>query len=48
VLGFAGGDVHQDNVVYRRPLERSARALLRAAREGRELGPTKGNLRRRP
>ena len=33
VLGFAGGDVHQDNVAYRRPLERSARALLR------EIGP---------
>jgi hypothetical protein len=30
---FAGGDVHQDNSSYRRPLERSARALLR------EIGP---------
>ena len=26
---FAGGDVHQDNAAYRRPLERSARALAR-------------------
>ena len=30
---FADGDVHQDNAAYRRPLERSARALLR------EIGP---------
>jgi hypothetical protein len=30
---FAEGDVHQDNVGYRRPLERSARALVR------EIGP---------
>jgi hypothetical protein len=27
VLAFAGGDVHQDNAAYRRPLERSATAL---------------------
>ena len=33
VLGFAGEDVHQDNAAYRRPLERSARALAR------EIGP---------
>lgn len=33
VCAFAEGDVHQDNAAYRRPLERSARALLR------ELGP---------
>jgi len=26
---FAGGDVHQDNAAYRRPLEKSAQALLR-------------------
>src|SRR5207245_1222731 len=30
---FADGDVHQDNASYRRPLERSARALAR------EIGP---------
>jgi hypothetical protein len=30
---FAEGDVHQDNINYRRPLERSARALRR------EIGP---------
>jgi len=30
---FADGDVHQDNAAYRRPLERSARALQR------EIGP---------
>lgn len=30
VRAFAGADVHQDNVRYRRPLERSARALKRA------------------
>jgi hypothetical protein len=30
---FASGDVHQDNAAYRRPLERSALALLR------EIGP---------
>jgi hypothetical protein len=30
---FADGDIHQDNAKYRRPLERSARALLR------EIGP---------
>jgi len=29
LLGFADGDVHQDNAAYRRPLERSARALAR-------------------
>ena len=28
VRAFATGDVHQDNVGYRRPLEKSARALL--------------------
>ena len=28
VRAFADGDVHQDNAEYRRPLERSARALL--------------------
>jgi hypothetical protein len=33
VRKFAAGDVHQDNAGYRRPLERSARALLR------EIGP---------
>ena len=33
VLAFAEGDVHQDNDGYRRPLEQSARALLR------EIGP---------
>jgi hypothetical protein len=33
VRGFAGADVHQDNDAYRRPLERSARALAG------ELGP---------
>jgi hypothetical protein len=33
ILAFAGGDVHQDNAAYRRPLERSARALAR------EVGP---------
>ena len=33
VLAFAADDVHQDNAGYRRPLERSARALLR------EIGP---------
>jgi hypothetical protein len=30
---FAGSDVHPDNSAYRRPLEQSARALLR------EIGP---------
>jgi len=29
IRAFADGDVHQDNAAYRRPLERSARALLR-------------------
>ena len=29
VRAFADGDVHQDNVDYRRPLEKSARTLLR-------------------
>lgn len=29
VRAFAEGDVHQDNAAYRRPLERSAKALLR-------------------
>jgi hypothetical protein len=33
VVSFAEGDVHQDNAAYRRPLERSAKALAR------ELGP---------
>ena len=33
VRAFAEGDVHQDNAGYRRPLEQSARALLR------EIGP---------
>jgi hypothetical protein len=33
IRAFADGDVHQDNAGYRRPLERSARALLR------EIGP---------
>jgi len=33
VVRFAGGNVHQDNAAYRRPLERSARALAR------EIGP---------
>jgi hypothetical protein len=33
VAAFADEDVHQDNAGYRRPLERSARALLR------EVGP---------
>lgn len=33
LLAFAEGDVHQDNAGYRRPLERSARALAR------EIGP---------
>jgi hypothetical protein len=33
LLAFAGGDVHQHNDAYRRPLEKSARALLR------EIGP---------
>lgn len=33
VSAFAAGDVHQDNASYRRPLEKSARALLR------EIGP---------
>ena len=33
VIRFAGGNVHQDNAKYRRPLERSARALAR------EVGP---------
>jgi hypothetical protein len=33
VVRFAGGDVHQGNASYRRPLERSARALAR------EIGP---------
>jgi hypothetical protein len=33
VISFADGDVHQDNASYRRPLERSARALAR------EIGP---------
>lgn len=36
VLAFAGADVHQDNASYRRPLERSARALAR------EIGPDCG------
>ncbi|HZP47623.1 MAG TPA: hypothetical protein VFB07_03745 [Vicinamibacterales bacterium] len=31
VRAFADGDVHQDNAQYRRPLEKSARALLREA-----------------
>jgi len=31
VRAFAGGDVHQDNAAYRRPLEKSARVLLREA-----------------
>jgi hypothetical protein len=31
VRAFADGDVHQDNAAYRRPLEKSARALLREA-----------------
>jgi hypothetical protein len=30
LLSFAGGEVHQDNAGYRRPLERSARAVARA------------------
>lgn len=29
VTSFAGGDVHQDNAAYRRPLERSAQTLAR-------------------
>ncbi len=29
LTSFAGGDVHQDNAAYRRPLERSAHALAR-------------------
>jgi hypothetical protein len=29
VRAFADGDIHQDNAEYRRPLEKSARALLR-------------------
>ena len=33
VTAFAAGDVHQSNESYRRPLEKSARALLR------EIGP---------
>ena len=33
VAAFADGDVHQSNTKYRRPLEKSARALLR------EVGP---------
>ncbi len=33
VVSFAEGDVHQDNAAYRRPFERSARALAR------EVGP---------
>ena len=33
VTAFADGDVHQSNASYRRPLEKSARALLR------EIGP---------
>jgi hypothetical protein len=33
VQAFGAGDVHQDNAAYRRPLERSARALAR------EIGP---------
>ncbi|HEX3704854.1 MAG TPA: hypothetical protein VHU82_16110 [Vicinamibacterales bacterium] len=33
VQAFAGGDVHQDNAAYRRPLERSASALAR------DIGP---------
>lgn len=33
VRAFAGADVHQDNAAYRRPLERSARAL------GHAIGP---------
>ena len=33
VRAFAAGDVHQDNAGYRRPLEKSARALLS------EIGP---------
>jgi hypothetical protein len=31
---FAGGEVHQDNAGYRRPLERSARAVARAIGPG--------------
>ena len=33
VVGFASADVHQNNASYRRPLERSARALAR------DIGP---------
>jgi hypothetical protein len=33
LVAFADGDVHQDNAGYRKPLERSARALLH------EVGP---------
>jgi hypothetical protein len=33
VQAFAGGDVHEENAAYRRPLERSAKALAR------EIGP---------
>ena len=29
VVSFAGADVHQDNLAYRRPLERSAKTLAR-------------------
>ncbi len=29
LLGFADGDIHQDNASYRQPLEKSAKALLR-------------------
>src|SRR6184192_806256 len=29
IRAFAEGDVHQDNISYRRPLEQGARALLR-------------------
>jgi hypothetical protein len=29
IRSFAGSDVHLDNIAYRRPLEKSARALLR-------------------
>ena len=36
IEAFADADVHQDNVHYRRPLERSARALAR------EIGPECG------
>ena len=36
VRAFAGADVHPDNAAYRRPLERSARALAR------DVGPDCG------